>query len=398
MTGNKMPPSGPGQAAGDGLAAGDDSRNHPDYSTPRARTQAPSLSGIDVHALALQHIVTAAGTNGNGNHEPPPEAETPPRYRILSAEELKALPPVTWLVKGEIPKHGLTLVYGPTAGGKSFLTLDYAFQVAQTRPVVYVAAEGAAGYAARVLAWSIHNKDKDTGQLYFVGEAVNLLDHAAVNEFIAAVAELRPALVIIDTLARCMIGGDENSAQDMGQAVDGADRIKRAIGEGDAGGAVILVHHSTKTGNTERGSGALKAASEQVIRLDSDDGLITLTCEKAKDSTTFDPRYLRLLPVVTGRSNEDGEAESSCVVVPADKVITAGLVTPSGRKILETLALEVFAETGAKAAALMDATGLVKATFYKAVSRLLKDGYISQDKKGEPFRIENDGRDALKST
>jgi hypothetical protein len=330
--------------------------------------------------------------------DPPAEPAPRRKYIPVPVGQVKDLPPVSWLIKGEIPKHGLTLLYGPTSGGKSFVALDYAFQIAATRPVVYLCGEGYAGYAARVLAWTIHNADKDPGQLYFVGEAVNLLDPAAVNDFLTEIKDLAPAVVVIDTLARAMLGGDENANRDMGLAVDAADRIKRAIGDGEAGGAVILVHHATKAGNTERGGGALKAGCDQVIRLDNDDGLLTLTCEKSKDASAFEPRNLRLLPIATGRRNDDGEEETSCVVVPAEKIITAGTVTPSGRKILEKLALEVFAESGARTAALMDATGLVKATFYKAASALLRDGYITQDAKGEPFRITEEGRGKLKST
>ena len=122
-----------------------------------------------------------------------------------------------------------------------------------------------------------------------------------------------------------MIGGDENAARDMGLAVEASDRIKRAIGQDGAGGAVILVHHSTKAGNTERGSGAFKAASDQVIRLDSDDGLLTLSCEKSQGRNRRLTRgTCACVPVETGRQTEDGEPETSCVVIPADQVIMRG--------------------------------------------------------------------------
>jgi hypothetical protein len=46
-------------------------------------------------------------------------------------------------------------------------------------------------------------------------------------------AEHRPALVVFDTLARSMVGGDENSARDMGQLIDGAEHVRQA-GAGEA--------------------------------------------------------------------------------------------------------------------------------------------------------------------
>lgn len=394
MTAEKEEPGwGLDQPGGGGTAAGDDSRDQAHSSTTPRGVQALNLGALDLAEEArksIESVKAAAGSNGKGPHDPAPA----PRFKVLSAGELKGLPPIAWLVKGEIPKLGLTLIYGPTGTGKSFVTLDYAIQIAQGRPVVYVAAEGAAGYAARVLAWEKHHAGQSLGQLFFVGQAVNLLDPNAVDDFLQAIAPLSPALVIVDTLARCMVGGDENSAQDMGQAVDSADMIMRALNDG-RGGAVILVHHSTKAGNTERGSGALKAACEQVIRLDAEDGLLTVTCEKSKDSTPFDPRYLRLLPVVTGRRNDDAEEESSCVVIAADKVIMVGMVTGNGRKLLEALALEAFCDTGGRQSALIKASGVPEGSFARTVSSLMRDGFASQDAKGEPYRITEAGRKKL---
>ena len=363
------------------------------YSIAQNFTQVPNSAELDFAALAAASVVTIR-PNGNGTGAHDPEPDPTPRFTPIPADKLKDLPPVAWLVKNEIPKLGLTLIYGPTGGGKSFVTLDYAFRIAQTRPVIYVAGEGAAGYAPRVLAWEKHHA-QGAGQLFFVGQAVNLLSDQAVTDFIAAITPLSPALVIVDTLARCLVGGDENAARDMGLAVEAADRIKRAIGEKDAGGAVILVHHSTKAGNTERGSGALKAACDQVIRLDNDDDLLTLSCEKAKDATAFDPRNLRLLPIETGRQTEDGEPETSCAVIPADRVIMSGTITPSARKVLVRLSSAVFSEAGARTAALQEATEMKRSTLYNALDLLLEGGYITQDAKGEPFRITETGKKAV---
>ena len=380
-------------AADSGLVMGGEPHDQPQYTPIPGKLQALNLAGLDMAALAAASVLTIP-TNGNGNG---PHDETGPvaKFRPIPAGQVKDLPPVAWLVKGEIPKHGQTLLYGPTGGGKSFVALDYAFEIAKTGPVVYVAAEGAAGYAARLLAWQKHHRGQDLGQLYFVDRAVNLLDPNEVDAFIVAISYLGARLVIFDTLARCMIGGDENTARDMGQAIEYSDRVKRALGQDGAGGAVILVHHSTKAGNTERGSGALKGASDQVIRLDSDDGLLTLTCEKSKDAVGFDPRNLRLLPVETGRQTEDGEPETSCVVIPADKVIMRGMVTKNGLKLLETLALEAFCDTGGRQAALIKASGIAEGSFARTVSALIRDGFATQDAKGEPYRITEAGRKKL---
>src|SRR3712207_1817312 len=65
--------------------------------------------------------------------------------------------------------------------------------------------------------------------------------------------DFRPDLIVVDTLARCMRGGDENNARDMGQAVEGLEFLKRTLGA-----AVLVIHHTTKGRDTERGSRAVR--------------------------------------------------------------------------------------------------------------------------------------------
>ena len=81
----------------------------------------------------------------------------------------------------------------------------------------------------------------------------------------AAVVEGRTGkavqLVIIDTLARSMGAGDENSSQDMGAFIAACDQIRRATGA-----TVLIVHHSGKSSNAgARGSSALLGAVDTAI-------------------------------------------------------------------------------------------------------------------------------------
>lgn len=229
------------------------------------------------------------------------------KTRLISATELDKLPPLEWLIDGELPKGGLTVLYGPSGSYKSFIALDYALRIAQDAPVVYVAAEGAAGYKGRVRAWCHHHK-ANRNNLYFFIDAIPMLNTSAVNEFILAISDLRPALVVIDTLARCLIGGDENSAKDMGLFVHACNRIQQSTGA-----AVMVVHHKGKNNSTERGSSALRGAADAMIEIANDDDLIKLICDKMKDASPFESRHLRFI--------EYAECESG-VVIASNKVLT----------------------------------------------------------------------------
>lgn len=308
------------------------------------------------------------------------------KLRLMPAADLAALPPLKWLIRGLVPDSGFAVLYGPPGSGKSTIALDLALQVAASRAVVYIAAEGAGGYPARLLAWTKHHA-RPAGNLLFALEAVNLLDDKRRAELLGALGDVTPALLVVDTLARCMIGGDENSARDMGLAIDALDTIRRLTGC-----AVLVLHHTTKTGNSERGSSALRGAADVMLELAESDGLLTLAATKTKDSAPPPDRCLRLVSIETGRRRDDGEAETACVPLPAEKVYMAGTVTKTGRRILETLSLAIFRDSGARYAQLLaDLEPMNSRTLSRALSDLKRDGLIEQSAKGDPYRISLDG-------
>ncbi len=314
---------------------------------------------------------------------PQPERPHAGQVVLYRLADLRNLPPTTWLIPNEIPAGMLTVVCGPSEAGKSFLMVDYAMRVARAFPnraVVYVAPEGGGGYRKRIDAWLLHYGGEEPENLVFVLQAIPLLNPLPVQMLISATRSLLPLLVVIDTLARNMVGGDENSAKDMGLFVSGCDTVRQ-----ETGAAVAVVHHSGKSG-TYRGSSALFAASDSWVDFANDDGLITVSCGKAKDWKPFTPRYLRLV--------EKGE---SCILLPSDQVTTQGAMTEGQRKTLEALAMDVFTEPGAKLRELVAITSVSEPTMFRVLSRLKRAGHVSQSKRGDPYHITVMGLGAIKS-
>lgn len=306
---------------------------------------------------------------------------------IVHARDLKNLPPMTWLIPGEIPEKGLTVIYGPAGAGKSFLALDYALTLAQAKTVVYVAAEGQGGYHQRVAAWCKHN-GKNEGNLYLCLGSPNLMAQEDLAQFIAAIAALSPVMVIVDTLAMAMIGGDENSARDMGLIIRACQTIQHEID-----GAVVLVHHTNKGGTIERGSSALRGACDSMIRVTGDDDVIVIESTKTKDAAPFEPRYMKLLPV----QNDDGT--ESRVMIPASRIVqsTSDPLTPNQLKLLRAMSLEVF-RAGATFTDLAEATDLGRGAIQRTMSRLLKLGYVNQPQTGGSYAITDAGRARVESS
>ncbi len=251
-----------------------------------------------------------------------------PGLRLWTPAELQDRPRPVELVAGVLMADSLAALVGAPGTLKTFTALSLACSVATGQPwgsravdpgpVVYVSAEGHAGLATRVAAWeAVHGPAPDCR---FVLEAVPLLEPAEVDRLLAAIAELpaQPKLVVIDTLARCFVGGEENSAKDMGMLVAAADRLRRATGA-----CVLLLHHVDQSKGQIRGSTALQGALDTLVKTHRGGTGTELRCQKQKDAAEFAP--IRL----THRVVELGDGESSLVV---DPVVDAAGVTVAAPK------------------------------------------------------------------
>src|SRR5690606_21832777 len=162
-----------------------------------------------------------------------PNEAAGPRFRVLTADDLAALPPVRWRVRGALPAEGIAAIYGPAGSGKTFLALDLLGAVADGREwfahrvepctVVYVAREGEAGIAQRVQAYRTRHGDAPS-RMRFIAQPFALLESGDVAELAQAIRAAGGAggIVAIDTLNRAAPGADENDSRDMGRIIEGA--------------------------------------------------------------------------------------------------------------------------------------------------------------------------------
>ena len=124
--------------------------------------------------------------------------------------------------------------------------------------------------------WAIG--DLDAG-LAIKGSTVNLFDAGA--DF-AALLELvgreRYDLVVVDTLARSVGAGNQDSATDMSVVTHRVDQIKRT-----SGGSVLIVAHTGKDADKGiRGSSALRANADFAITMKRDNDNVVRMSTKAE--------------------------------------------------------------------------------------------------------------------
>lgn len=302
--------------------------------------------------------------------------------QLYSIEDLSKLPPPSYLLKPFIRTRGTNVIFGDPGSGKSLTALDWFMRIASGTPffsgakptqglVVFIAAEGVYGLLPRFDAWCEANGIEWPEDFKAWPEAVNFRtgDTAALETAIAALPK-PPVAICVDTLARCMAGGDENSVQDMGKFIEQAERVANHF---DA--ALLIVHHKGKDGKSERGSTALRAASDLMVDVKKDGATLKLTSSKDKDAPPFDLWNLHLEPYGESVAIRPGAA--------------SGQLKESERTVLDAVQRSFRTEW----VSMTKAKGVANqpdSTFYEAVNGLVQAGYLEErrcGKQGKEVRV-----------
>ena len=278
-----------------------------------------------------------------------------------------------WLLKGLLTRGELSLTYGPSMSGKSFLALDMALSIARgldygtvhegrlkyhkatrTGGVVYQAGEGGIGLKKRLRAYRQENMQQDS-PLPFVllPQKVDLFNKsgdtdpliAEIHQW-AGVFDIPLELVVVDTFATATPGANENASEHMSVALDHCAKICR-----ETRAHVMLVHHMNAAGERPRGHTSILANVDSAISVAmteredfermADGHLVnrkirTGRCAKQKDGEDGESWDFVLRGVTIGE-DADGDKITSCVVSPpiaaAIEPDEDGAAPPSGFKL-----------------------------------------------------------------
>jgi len=280
-----------------------------------------------------------------------PEPRTEPQEQIVdetTGEIVNApqshLLPYTWaydvspkldantIIEGLLGAGQFSVIYGESNCGKTFFATDLAFHIASGQlwrnkrtdqgGVVYVALEGGYGLHNRVAAYMQENPEAARGMPFaIITTQIDFLDpEGKIGPFIDTVRDVAAKVgnvkfIVIDTLARAISGGDENSSQDMGRLVAHADMIRAAT---DA--HVCFIHHSGKDrAKGARGHSSLRAAVDTEIEIHRNEGdnYSSVKIVKQRDMEINAEMYFSLKPVSLG-VNKHNEEVKSCTVEVID--------------------------------------------------------------------------------
>jgi len=308
------------------------------------------------------------------------------KWQIVSRDYMRTLPPVKWLIPDQLQAHAVNVLVGPPKQGKSFLAIDWAATVAQTESVVYMLGEGDRGINPRVTAWEKHHGKLTDKNLHFCKGAVEIMLDSDLDDFIGEIRPLKPKLVIVDTLARSMLMGDENSSKDMKNFIAGCSRM---VEELDC--TVLLVHHTRKDNGVYRGSNVLEGNVDVMLFLTMQDEVIELKSSALKEQAATDSLYFRLIPKMV--DTIEGQVEAA-VIIPVDKFKDDGSRLTQNQRAILTLLADDDSETYYRRD-LVEILRIPVGTVIQAVKTLKKLGFMESVGKNNPYTITELGRKSL---
>lgn len=311
--------------------------------------------------------------------------------RLLTITQLDALPDPAYLIDQVLADRAITWIVGPPGSGKTILAVEFSHRVTaglwwldhqvEQGPVLYVLAEDPSGFKARSRAWRVANNvhDHQLTELVVYPTAVNLFDPGQdYAELLAWCRRRRPRLVVFDTQARCSVGADENSSQDMGIVIDHLEQVRTATG-----GAIAVVHHTPRSGTNPRGSTALEGAADRVIQTERSDNRVTVKFSDdrpAKNDAQPDRIHLSLHVV---------EGTGSVVLRPLSGSLIDRDQRSARERVLDLMRLDP-GRLGLSAADFIEQTGVSKPTVHRVLSTLvsedvaLKKGHVYYLKEAPP--------------
>ncbi len=305
-------------------------------------------------------------------------------------DEIEARPQ---MVEGLFNIGDLAMIYGASNSGKSYFAghmsmcitegADFLGRRTRRGAVLYVAGEGPSSIRARLAAYRRHF-GRSPGRFGLIPCALNLMDPSTdVDDLVQTVVqaardiEESVSMIVIDTVARAMVGGDENTGVDMARLVGACDRIRAKTGA-----TLLLIHHAGKDESRgARGHSSLRAALDTEIEVSKDDALKTHYAKVTKQRDlggAGEKLAFKLVPVELSL-DEWGNPVTACAVVAEDceqKAAGPRRLTAAQQAVLAYLAGH---KTGARRAVLVAALepqGVARASVYRAVNELLNGGIV----------------------
>ena len=260
------------------------------------------------------------------------QSKKTPKFGIRRSNDIaRDYVPIRWLADQAIPMKSITMLFGDSNVGKTFLALHLAncarrgvpFLGRETRQcdVLYLFGEGAEGLSGRVKAYVDSHEPSDL-DIAIAVRVPNLFADPGAADKVIAMAKLafessgsKIGLIVIDTLQVASSGSNISEQKDMNLVFE---KLRRLIDELDV--AVVITHHGSKADpKNMRGSLTLRESADAVWFVEQKEAGLSLSPDKLRDASKDKNAMSARLEVVQIGVDENGKPITSCVVRPLNE-------------------------------------------------------------------------------
>lgn len=275
---------------------------HDEYMHPHCRECFPDRWRVQLHRWVV------LSPSKDPSEIRPPIGRLAPDEGYMWLGETDEMGEVDQLIDGYLPANSVGILNGRGSAGKTFIAVDMALAISDPNrmqwrtplsangeetlgavtdhgPVLFLAGESAPGVRDRMYAAIDHSGSdraamRREGHFMMRREIPNLFTGgAAYDSLLKVVADIKPRLIIIDTLQKASAGAEANSASDMAIVHGRLAELKSATD----GGTVMVIAHTDKTDTTTRGSSAIEDDADFVLHVEGRDKVRRMSVEKMRD-------------------------------------------------------------------------------------------------------------------
>lgn len=337
--------------------------------------------------LALVSDMKTVGSSAESIVPPAQEEEDFPKF--LDFKDLRSLPKPEWLLYDILPTKGITFFFGKPKCGKTYVSIGMACAIASNLDwlgratkhghVVYIAAEDIDEVAQRVLGWADYHHQEDIPNLHFFPCPLRLATDTPkfMTQLKKQYGDLDIVLFVVDTLAMCSMGVDENAKKEFDAVISSLESLWRTYNC-----CVLAIHHAGKNGEM-RGTSSIDGVAYNIVKVSEVDENVMLENVAKRRGKKFEDIYLDREIVCTGDLDEEGNPVSTCVLVKSDRSGSAesAKLTHLQEQILQHL--KNFGGVNVARTELLKASTSdpkQERSFINAISGLIGKGYITMTK------------------
>ena len=235
------------------------------------------------------------------------------------------------LVQNLITMNSLSLIYGDSNSGKTFLALSIATAISEGIDcygrkteqglVVYLASEAPRSIRSRVQAikkyygFSLENLFIVQVTMNFFSGNNDALDVIELCRIVEEMKGMKVRLIIGDTLSRLAAGANENSGESMGPVMARFDLVSQTTGA-----AIMIIHHNGKdAAKGSRGWSGIRAHIDTEIEVSEKDSVRFASVTKQRELPGKGEAIYFKLELVEMGITKFGEVVFNCVAVQDDQ-------------------------------------------------------------------------------